>query len=165
MKRTRIFLAAALVAALGCSASAGARALRAHAAATPTVEVRETKAGMIVVDPASGFTLYEFSIDKKKKDHCQTITMPTPCIATWPALVVTEEPVAGTGINPKKLKTTTLEDGEKQVMYANHPLYFYSGDTEPGEASYIGFENFGGKWWALTGKGKAVKGPPKGTTW
>ncbi len=147
-----MLLAALLAAAFGVSA---AQASRHHgrSAGTATVELRTTKLGAIVVDGA-GFTLYEFTHDKKNKDTCMTIS---GCSSVWPALTVSGTPTAGAGVEAKKLSTITLSGGAHQVTYNGHPLYTYTGDSAPGETGYVGADEFGGHWYALNAKAKPVK--------
>jgi predicted lipoprotein with Yx(FWY)xxD motif len=163
MKKHHMLLAGALAAAVGTAAigSAGAQPLRAHKAASGTVQLRETSLGKILVNSA-GFTLYEFSKDKKNNDICVTIT---GCKEVWPPLETSGSPTAGEGVNAKRLGTITLPGGGTQVTYYGHPLYTYSGDKGPGETSYVGASEFGGTWYALTAKGKKVKQPSKGGGW
>jgi len=155
MKTTRMPLIGVLVAVASCAAiaNAGARTPVAHRATTATVELRETKLGEILVN-ASGFTLFEFTKDHKNMDDCVNIT---GCTGVWPPLEVTGTPTAGPGLIASKLSTITLPGGASQVTYAGHPLYMYSHDKGPGETSYVGASEFGGKWFALNAKGKKVK--------
>jgi len=159
MKHTRVLLAGALIATASSAAVASARPLVAHEAATPTVELRSTKAGMILTD-SRGFTLFEFTKDKKGQDACVKIN---GCQEFWPPLLVSGTPTGGTGVNSALLGTTTISAGMTQVTYAGHPLYLYTGDKNPEETSYIGVKAFSGKWYALTAKGKAVKKPQGGS--
>jgi predicted lipoprotein with Yx(FWY)xxD motif len=152
MKRVRILLAGVLVAALSCVAVASAQP-RAHTAQTNTIELRETNLGQIVVN-SSGFTLFMFTKDRMKKEACQSIS---GCTSVWPPLLVTGTPMAGPGLNAKKLSTITLENGTKQATYAGHPLYMYSFNKGPGETGYVGAKEFGGSWFALNAMGKKVK--------
>jgi len=153
MKRTYALLAGALVVAASSVAMASGHTTRAHRSATATVELRETAVGMILVN-SSGFTLFEFSKDKKNKDKCVSIT---GCTGTWPPLEVSGMPTAGTGVNTSMLGTIKLSTGGTQVTYDGHPLYGYVGDTAAGETSYVGVKAFGGTWYALSAKGKKVK--------
>ena len=43
--------------------------------------------------------------------------------------------------------------GVKQVVYDNHPLYTYVGDTSPGMDKGNGLKLSGGLWWAITPSG------------
>lgn len=153
MKPTRVLFAAVLVAAVGWGASASARPPVGHGAQAATVELRETHLGKILVN-GSGFTLFEFTRDHKHKDSCVTIS---GCDEVWPPFTVTVTPTAGPGVTAKKLSTTTLPGGAKQVTYGGHPLYLYVGDKGPQETSYVGAFEFGGYWYALNAKGKSVK--------
>lgn len=153
MKPTRVSFVGVLVAAASWAAVASARPPVGHSAQAATVELRETHLGKIIVN-GSGFTLFEFTKDRKHKDSCVTIS---GCDEVWPPFTVTGTPTAGPGLVAKKLSTTTLPSGAKQVTYFGHPLYLYVGDKGPEETSYVGAHEFGGYWYALNAKGKAVR--------
>ena len=57
----------------------------------------------------------------------------------------------------RQLSPTRRGDGKLQVTYAGHPLYYYSGDTKPGQIKCQGVSNFGGLWLVVTPAGKAVR--------
>jgi hypothetical protein len=63
----------------------------------------------------------------------------------------------GPGVRAKEPSAITLPNGHMQVTYAGHALYGYTGDTSPGETSYIGINAFGGLWYGVNARGKAVK--------
>ncbi|MGA2927249.1 MAG: hypothetical protein ABSG43_14885 [Solirubrobacteraceae bacterium] len=117
------------------------------------LKVRKTSIGQILVD-RGGLTVYEFTRDRGTHDSCVTISQ---CPLAWPALTSTGKPLAGPGVNRRLLGTITLAGGARQVTYAGHPLYTYVGDSGPGQTSYVGFSNFGGRWYALTASGRAIK--------
>ena len=151
MKRTHVFLAIALASAAGAATQASAqRSLpAARSSAAATVQLRHTSLGSILVS-GSGRTLYEFTRDHGGKSSCAAIS---GCSEVWPSLKASGRPTAGSGIKASLLSTT----GGKQVTYAGHPLYTYSGDSGPGKTSYVGARQFGGTWYALTASGGAVK--------
>jgi predicted lipoprotein with Yx(FWY)xxD motif len=47
--------------------------------------------------------------------------------------------------------------GARQVTCAGHPLYTYIADAGPGDTSYVGQSQFGGKWFAPNAAGQIVK--------
>ena len=151
MKRTHVFLAIALASAAGAATQASAqRSLpAARSSAAATVQLRHTSLGSILVS-GSGRTLYEFTRDHGGKSSCAAIS---GCSEVWPSLKASGRPTAGSGIKASLLSTTS----GKQVTYAGHPLYTYSGDSGPGKTSYVGARQFGGTWYALTASGGAVK--------
>ncbi|MEW1720364.1 hypothetical protein [Streptomyces sp. NPDC093109] len=105
-------------------------------------------------------TLYLFEADKADKSSCTG-----SCEKTWRPLIVKNKPEAGTGgVKAKLLGTTTRANGAKQVTYDGHPLYTYQGDHHPGEAHGQGKNEFGGKWYVVDVKGKAVTTPPPSPT-
>ena len=149
---TAILALAILALAAGTSAIAQAHP-SAHAGRVATVELRHTSLGKILATP-SGFTLYEFTRDAKNKSSCAKLS---GCLQSWPALQSASKPTAGPGVKASLLSTISLRSGGKQVTYAGHPLYIYSGDSRPGETSYVGESAFGGRWYALNASGGAVK--------
>lgn len=146
-------LTASGIAAVGASVSTASPRTHASAARAATVHTANTSAGRILVDGA-GFTLYEFTADSRNHDKCMSIG---GCLGVWPALTVSGKPTAGSGAKGSLLGTISIGHGKRQVTYAGHPLYTYSGDSSRGATDYIGFNEFGGNWDALTAAGKAVK--------
>ena len=51
------------------------------------------------------------------------------------------------------LGSSKRDDGTTEVTYAGHPLYYYAGDTAPGDANGNNLDQFGAVWYALTPKG------------
>jgi predicted lipoprotein with Yx(FWY)xxD motif len=155
MQRPHIFLAVALASAVSASAIAGAQGAvpAAHSSRAAKVQLRHTSLGNILAT-SSGFTLYEFTHDHSSANTCVHIS---GCSESWPALQTSGRPTAGRGVKASLLSTTRLPGGKTQVTYAGHPLYLYSGDSGPGETSYVGESLFGGRWYALNSAGHAVK--------
>jgi predicted lipoprotein with Yx(FWY)xxD motif len=52
--------------------------------------------------------------------------------------------------------TIRRADGTRQVTYAGHPLYFFSGDTARGQTNGEGLHDFGAGWYVLTAAGKKI---------
>jgi predicted lipoprotein with Yx(FWY)xxD motif len=165
MKRTYMILAGVLACAASAATVASAQpgtatvasaqpgAPTAHAGRAAVVKLGKTQLGSILVS-SSGRTLYEFSRDHPKKSSCAAIS---GCPETWPALKTSGKPTAGAGVKASLLSSINLPGGGKQVSYAGHPLYLYSGDSGPRETLYIGVKQFGGTWDALNASGRAVK--------
>lgn len=161
MKRIHLLLAAVLVAAVSGStvasahdagASAQAAGVGAHAARATEVVLRHTSLGSILTT-SSGFTLYEFTHDHGSANSCMKIR---ECPQVWPALETSGQPTAGPGVKGSLLSSIRIAGGARQVTYAGHPLYRYSADSR-GATDYVGASAFGGKWYALTASGHAVK--------
>jgi predicted lipoprotein with Yx(FWY)xxD motif len=151
MKRTYVFLAVALITAASATTVATAQSSlpAAQSSRTTTVQLRHTNLGSILVS-SSGRTLYEFTKDHANKDSCAAIS---GCSAVWPSLKTSGRLTAGPGIKASLLSTTN----GNQVTYAGHPLYTYSGDSGPGQTSYVGAKSFGGSWYAINATGGTVK--------
>lgn len=155
MKRTQVFLLGVLLSAASASAVAGAHGVRPTATASRAAKVglRHTSLGTILVS-SSGRTLYEFTRDRPRTNTCVKIR---ECSGTWPALKTAGKPIAGPGVRASLLSTIKLSGGVTQVTYAGHALYLYTGDSGPGQTSYVGEKAFGGRWYAIDASGRTVR--------
>ncbi len=114
-----------------------------------TVRVESSELGSILVD-ASGRTLYAFA-----KDTGSTSTCTDTCAAAWPALTVDGGGApTGDGIDASKFGTTKRDDGSEQVVFGGHPLYRFSGDTEPGDTNGQGLNDV---WFVVSPDGAPVR--------
>jgi predicted lipoprotein with Yx(FWY)xxD motif len=97
-------------------------------------------AGTILVDGASGMTLYVFAKDVKDsgKSNCTG-----GCLDTWPALTVAAgaSPTGGTGVTGTLATITREDNGALQVTYNGLPLYFFKNDKAPGDLNGV-YENW-----------------------
>jgi predicted lipoprotein with Yx(FWY)xxD motif len=155
MKRNCVLLAGVLVAAAGVASMASARPASpsARVSRAASVQLRHTSLGSILVS-SSGGTLYEFTRDHGDHDSCAAVK---GCSQVWPALRASGKPTAGVGVRASLLSTISIAGGAKQITYAGHPLYTYSGGYGAGETSYVGAKQFGGTWYALSASGATVK--------
>ena len=109
----------------------------------------DTGFGPILTD-GSGMTLYLFTADSPGVSTCVD-----GCLATWPPLLTDGEPVAQRGADASLLGTLTRDDGSVQVTYAGWPLYFFSADMAPGDATGQGVNDV---WFVVAPDGGAVEG-------
>lgn len=112
----------------------------------------------IVVD-GRGRTLYLLISDSVGRPTCAELS--PDCPKAWPAVTAVGAPVAGKGINGKKLGIAKGAGGVRQVTYNHHPLYTFhggfgapAGDTKPGQ---IRGQAFYGIWYVVSPKGNAIK--------
>jgi predicted lipoprotein with Yx(FWY)xxD motif len=117
--------------------------------------VASSKLGDILVD-GDGRTLYAFTKDKDGESSCYG-----DCAVTWPALTVQGDPAAGDGVESSLLATAERKDGSAQVTYKGMPLYYFSGDQQPGDANGQGV---GGSWFTVAPDGALVRGAAEGGT-
>lgn len=66
------------------------------------------------------------------------------------------KPVAGPGLNRKKLGTIRRSNVRYQVTYAGFALYTYVRDKRPGQVKGEGVEKV---WFAVSPSGRIVKAP------
>ena len=125
-------------------AATAAPATAAPATAAPTEATVNAEAvgdaGTILVDGATGLTLYIFT--KDTKDSGKSVCT-GDCLVTWPALTVEagQTPTGGDGVTGTLGTITREDDGSLQVTYNGLPLYFFKNDTEPGDLAGV-YENW-----------------------
>jgi predicted lipoprotein with Yx(FWY)xxD motif len=160
MKRPVVLIAlgAALVAlvAAGCgsskkSSSTSSQPSTPAASKSGSVSVGSTSTGKVLVGP-NGRTLYLFEKDTGGKSACSG-----SCAMTWPPLTTSGKPTAGSGVDSAKLSVTKRSDGKSQVVYAGHPLYFFTGDAKSGDANGQGSKAFGAEWYVVSASGSKVE--------
>ena len=127
-----------------------AAAVPASAGATTTVKTRQGPLGTYLVD-GHGNTLYRFMKDTTRKSRCSGA-----CAQFWPPLIARHGVRAGSGVRASKLSTSRRSNGKRQVVYAGHPLYRYSGDSAAGDTTGEGLDTFGGRWWLVSPAGRKI---------
>ena len=88
---------------------------------------------------SNGMTLYAFTKDKPNMSNCSNV-----CSSNWPPYTATSITflTSGVGISGS-LGTITRADGSVQLTYNHAPLYFWHGDSKPGDTTGNGY---GGVW-------------------
>jgi predicted lipoprotein with Yx(FWY)xxD motif len=138
---------------IGLAGVAGASAATYNSKAAPTISVRSTAYGKILVN-SKGDTLYLWAKDKNDKSACSG-----GCLAVWPFVLISGKPTAGSGMNAKLLGTIKVKGGN-EVTYNKHPLYTYISDVKPGIISGEGNTSFGAPWWVVSTAGDAITKKP-----
>jgi predicted lipoprotein with Yx(FWY)xxD motif len=151
------YLAVALIAAVtlitaACGSSPASSSSAAGQASSGTALKTATISGTTVLTNSAGFTLYSFAPDTATKSNCNG-----GCAQIWPP--VKGPATGGAGITGT-LATITRSDGSVQATYNGHPLYTYTGDTAPGQASGNGVNANGGVWHEVTASGGAAPASP-----
>ncbi|HEU5279140.1 MAG TPA: hypothetical protein VFU26_09580 [Gaiellaceae bacterium] len=144
--RTLLATLFVLVSALAVSAPAPAPAQSAQA----TVIVRSSSFGRVLFD-GRGYVLYGFTRDARTKSRCSGA-----CAKAWPPYIVKRRPRAGQGVAAARLGTIRRSNGSLQATYAGHPLYYYVGDTKPGQILCQDVTEFGGSWRVVRPSGRLV---------
>ncbi len=86
---------------------------------------------------AKGLTLYTFANDTEGMSTCTG-----NCATTWPPLLVEEgEPTASMDVTGSLGVYERMEDGGRQLTYNGMPLYYFSGDSKPGDTNGQGLGN------------------------
>jgi predicted lipoprotein with Yx(FWY)xxD motif len=154
----RALLAAAAMGLLAIPALAAARvSTRAHVASATVVET--VTAGTLgkVVAASNGHVLYLFDKDKKDKSLCSGA-----CAKVWKPYLASGGVTAkaGSGLNSKLLGVIKISGGQSQVVYNGHPLYEYVKDKKSAQTNGQGISQYGGDWYVVGPKGKAIQCQP-----
>jgi predicted lipoprotein with Yx(FWY)xxD motif len=105
-----------------------------------TLTARSSSFGKALFD-GRGFVLYAFTRDKRAS-ACYGA-----CAKAWPPYFAPKgELKVGAGLKRALLGTVRRRNGRRQVTYAGKPLYFYLGDTRPGQILCQDVVEFGGRW-------------------
>jgi predicted lipoprotein with Yx(FWY)xxD motif len=148
---------------IGAVAIAGMMALAATAAtplasfaqdgAAVNVSVASDDLGSYLVGP-EGMTLYYFTRDVTPG----VSTCFDSCLQAWPPLLVGDGQslVAGDGVSGT-LGSVPRDDGTMQAAYRGRPLYYWQGDTAPGETTG---QEVGGVWFVALEDGSMPANPP-----
>ncbi|MFZ2455442.1 MAG: hypothetical protein WAX07_03095 [Candidatus Altiarchaeia archaeon] len=102
------------------------------------IMISETSAGSIITDDSS-MSLYIFDNDGTLTSNCNG-----KCAVTWPPLIITGSgPSSVPGNIRSDISIIRRDDGTNQAAYKGMPLYYYSGDSKPGDENGDGI---GGVW-------------------
>jgi len=149
VRRTK-FVAIALLVTLVAAGCGGA--IPSSQGGSATVKVAQSKLGRFLVDE-QGHTLYLFQKDESKESYCNGA-----CASVWPPAEIDGTLAAAAGVSRARLGTIVRDDGDRQLTYAGHPLYYYAGDaSKPGETYGEGIDQFGGGWYVVSPGGKLVE--------
>ncbi len=102
---------------------------------------------------AEGRALYLFKADSAGTSACYDA-----CAEAWPPLFTQGEPQAGSGVEANMLGTLEREDGQMQVTYGGHPLYYFARDAGPGQTQGQDVMGFGAEWYLVSPGGEEVHG-------
>lgn len=149
--RKTFLIAALVVAAASLTTASLAVGGGQRSARTATVTAHASRFGKVLFD-GSGRALYLFKRDKGSRSTCSGA-----CAKAWPPFLTTRAPKAGVGARARLLGTTKRVNGARQVTYGGHPLYYFSGDTKPGQINCQNVVEFGGRWLVVSPSGAPVK--------
>jgi len=114
----------------------------------PTINVATNYTlGQYLVD-GKGETLYVFTKDGPDQSNCNA-----SCLANWPPLLTEGNPMLGPGTDDSKIGSTLLADGRRIVTYNHMPLYYYAGDTNPGD---VNGQGVGSVWYVINPDGEII---------
>lgn len=126
--------------------------------ATP-LSTSKSSIGEIVVG-LNDHTVYTFDREPGESLDCSG-----KCAWTWLPVLTSKGVRISGGVEKDKVGAVEFSDSGDQVTYAGHPLYFYTGSTDPGNVDGNGLETAGVRWYTLSPDGELNrKQPPSPAT-
>lgn len=116
------------------------------AADAVSVEIVESSLGEILA--SDGATLYAFLPDDAGPSTCSG-----DCAVAWPPLEASGDLSLGEGLDAADFATAPRSEGGEQVTFFGWPLYFYSGDSAPGDVTGQGLGN---SWYVIGPDGTLI---------
>ena len=122
-----------------------------------TVTARSLPGVGNVLVTRKGYALYMF-----EPDHRRAVTCTGVCAGTWPPLMLPAGAAlaAGPGVKASLLSSDPAPGGARVVTYGGWPLYTYTGDVEPGQATGQAIDLNGGEWYVLRPSGTPLEPGP-----
>jgi len=122
-----------------------------------TVTTRSLPEVGTVLVTGKGYALYMFVPDRRRAVTCTGV-----CAGTWPPLMLPSGATlaAGPGVKAALLGSDPAPGGGRVVTYNGWPLYTYTGDVEPGQATGQAIDLNGGPWYVLCPSGAPLEPGP-----
>jgi predicted lipoprotein with Yx(FWY)xxD motif len=98
-----------------------------------------------------GRTVYLFASDSATTSTCYG-----SCASIWPPVPATSTRQTAGGASVNRLGSIQRTGAGRQLTYQGHPLYYYAGDTKPGDTAGQALNQFGATWYALTPSGVSI---------
>ncbi len=146
-------LAAACSSAAGTSGSSAPASSGTSSGGSGSATVIESQAGSggTFLTDGSGRAVYLWVKDGMNKSTCTGA-----CTSAWPPVMDQGKLTASGGAKASDLGTIARQGGGKQVTYDGHALYYFAGDSGPGQTSGQGSDSFGAKWWLVAPTGSQI---------
>jgi len=117
----------------------------------PVLKAGSSSYGKVLFD-GRGFGVYGFTRDYGRS-ACYGA-----CAEAWPPYFAPKGTLTvGAGVKKSLLGTVKRKNGRRQVTYAGKPLYYYVGDTKPGQILCQDVVEYGGRWLIVRPTGKLVR--------
>jgi predicted lipoprotein with Yx(FWY)xxD motif len=116
---------------------------------TVAVKSNATDLGPVLAGP-DGRTLYGFTNDVDATSTCYGT-----CAEAWPPVIVQPNWTVGPGLDNGIFSTVIRDDGHEQLVAGKFPLYYFSGDSAPGDHNG---QASGDVWFAVNTSARLIQG-------
>ena len=152
---TRAWSFAPVLAGVLLAAGCGASSAPATSGHGPRVTIQAGQiagVGQVLVT-ARGYALYMFQPDNQR-----SVTCTGACAGSWPPVKVPDggSYAAGPGVDRSLLGTDPDPGGGTVLTYNGWPLYTYTGDVQPAQATGQAIDLNGGEWYVLRPAGQPL---------
>ena len=115
--------------------------------ASEGVHLADSGLGQILVDP-DGLTLYLFTVDTGGESACYD-----SCADNWPAVPGDTAVASSLDSSMFTFGTTERTDGSSQLTLNDQPLYYFAGDSAPGDTNGQGLNDV---WYVVDANGQMI---------
>jgi predicted lipoprotein with Yx(FWY)xxD motif len=116
-----------------------------------TLQIEENdQLGPILTD-GEGMTLYILDADQAGESTCYDA-----CAELWPPVTISSDPEVGEEVNSTLIGVIQRTDGQSQLTYNQHPLYYYEPDESAGDVQGHQVTDAWGLWTAVSPEGEAI---------
>ena len=111
------------------------------------VHLADSSLGQILVDP-DGLTLYLFTVDSGGESSCYDT-----CADNWPAVPADTAVSSSLDSSVFVFGATERTDGSSQLTLNDQPLYYFAGDSAPGDTNGQGLNEV---WYVIGANGEMI---------
>jgi|SRR5215510_2558656 len=101
-----------------------------------TIALLSQQNGPIYLTDSNGRALYYFFNDEVGTSSSAPVSNCTSdqCVSNWP-IFFANQAIVPSSLSQSSFTTFTRQDGQRQSAYKGHPLYYFTGDTKPGDTN------------------------------
>jgi len=116
-----------------------------------TLQIEENDQLGPILTGGEGMTLYMLDADPAGESTCYDA-----CAELWPPVTISSDPEVGEEVNSTLIGVIQRTDGQTQLTYNQHPLYYYEPDESAGDVQGHQVTDAWGLWTAVSPEGEPI---------